>query len=115
MRINLVKNEFQFVQKKTGFSWTLFFFPWTTMFFRRRVKEGFVLLALALFDMMLLNSAIYGVVLIARAFIEIYLAFKFNDYEIKKMINEEGYSPASDLDRDILVASGFMNRENEEA
>ena len=92
MNIRL-KNDIGMVKEcKVGFSWTILLFGFFPPFFRGDWKWGLIQLVLAFFTGGLSNLV---------------FCFIYNKIYINGLL-QQGFKPAADIDRDILVSKGFI-------
>lgn len=92
MNIRL-KNDIGMVKEcKVGFSWTILLFGFFPPFFRGDWKWGLIQLVLAFFTGGLSNLV---------------FCFIYNKIYINSLL-QQGFKPAADIDRDILVSKGFL-------
>lgn len=92
MNIRL-KNDIGMVKEcKIGFSWTTLFFSFFPAFIRGDWKWGLIQLVLSIFT--------YGLSSLVFCFI-------YNKIYINGLL-QQGFKPAADIDRDILVSKGFL-------
>lgn len=92
MNIRL-KNDIGMVKEcKVGFSWTILLFGFFPPFFRGDWKWGLIQLVLDFFTGGLSNLV---------------FCFIYNKIYINGLL-QQGFKPAADIDRDILVSKGFL-------
>ncbi len=100
MNVNLVNpTTKQVKQVKVGFSWTVFFWGFFPPLFRGDWKWFAVILALDIF------TAGFGAPVVSLVFSFIYNKLYIND------LIANGYKPAEEASRSILVNNGFITAE----
>lgn len=92
MKVRLQNNIGMVKECKVGFSWTTFFFGFFPALFRGDWKWAGIQIVAALFT--------YGISILVFCFI-------YNKLYINGLL-EKGYSPASEVDRNILISKGFL-------
>lgn len=101
-----LKNEYgDVLERKIGFSWTVFFFGWIPMlFFRKDLKWVLITLAVSIFfDSIRINGTSYED--FSRLFY-LGMAFIYNRINLNELLRK-GYQPASESDELILRNKGF--------